>query len=151
MRDSQLVSESECDGWYIDPPPAWVSLHPPNKRTFRVLSSTSDGTRDDFKFTATGVRETGFLIQATRASRFFFRDDAGKLRTHETIAREEVTDLSESPLPAELFVPPRYFRRVLQLPYEVRDARSSPLRFRWEMLKDSFGLARKIKAFSASA
>jgi hypothetical protein len=43
MRDAQLVSESECDGWYIDPPPAWVSLDPPNKRTFRVLSSTSDG------------------------------------------------------------------------------------------------------------
>jgi hypothetical protein len=35
--------------------------------------------------------------------------------------------------------------------YEVRAARSFPLRFRWEILKDSFGLERKIKAFSASA
>lgn len=73
LRDSELASESECDGWYIDAPAAWVNLHPPNARTFCVLSCTSDGTRDEFKFTETGTRETGFLVQARHTHRSFFQ------------------------------------------------------------------------------
>src|SRR5258706_4580450 len=34
-RDSELASESESDGWYIDAPPAWLRLHPPAQQDAR--------------------------------------------------------------------------------------------------------------------
>lgn len=149
LRDSELESESECDGWYIDAPAAWVNLHPPNARTFCVLSCTSDGTRDEFKFTETGTRETGFLVQARHTHRSFFQDDTGSQRTHETASQQEVTELSESPLESRLFVPARDFRRVPHLPDRVRHTPAFWMRLHWEMLKDSFRLRSKIDGFTA--
>jgi len=150
LRDAQLVSESECDGWYIDPPAAWLNLYPPNPGVFCVLSFTSSGTRDDFKFTETGTRETGFLLQSRRIHRSFFVDDGGNLTSREHRTDEEVTEFSESPLKAGLFVPPRDFQRVPRLPDRARYPSRDHMRLRWEMLKDWFSLRGKIDSFAAA-
>jgi hypothetical protein len=149
IRDSQLLSESECDGWYIDPPAAWLNLHPPAKPgTFYHLCAGT-GERDDYKFTEAGDRETGFVLLATRTHKSSFEDETGNLRAHESVHHEEVTELSETPLKPDLFVPPHYFKRVLRLPDGVRYAPAYRLRRRWETLKDSLHLPNKIAKFTA--
>jgi hypothetical protein len=53
-RDSELTSESESDGCYIDAPLAWLNLHPPpDPGTFHTFHAvlSSGGKRDDFRFT----------------------------------------------------------------------------------------------------
>jgi hypothetical protein len=134
-RDSRLLSESECDGWYIDAPAAWVTLHPAKPGSFYHVLSPNNGARDDYKFTQTGTRETGFLVQATRTYKSFF-------------SHEEVTELSETPLEPELFVPPHDFRRVPQLPDKIRSSFSFRTIRRWEMLRDSFRLRNRISRFT---
>ena len=150
LRDSQLLSQSECDGWYIDPPAAWLNLYPPKPGTFCVVSLTSSGTRDDFKFTETGTRETGFLLESRRTHRSFFVDDGGNPTFRETLAQEEVTEFSESPLNAGLFVPPREFQRVPHLPDRARYTSKDHMRLRWEMMKDWFSLRGRIRSFAPS-
>jgi hypothetical protein len=150
-RDSQLCSESECDGWYIDPPPAWLNLHPPPKPGIFYYLSSGTGERDDFKFTEAGKRETGFLLLATRRYKSYFHDESGNSRDHESVQREEITEFSETPLEPELFVPPSDFKRVWQLPDGVRYAQAYRIRLRWEMLKDSLGLPSRIAKFIASS
>jgi len=148
-RDSRLLSESECDGWYIDPPAAWLNLHPPAKPgTFYHLCAGT-GERDDYKFTEAGDRETGFVLLATRTHKSSFEDETGNSRAHESVHHEEVTELSETPLKPDLFVPPHDFKRVLQLPDGVRYAPAYRLRLRWETLKDSLHLPNRIAKFTA--
>lgn len=147
--DSQLLNESETDGWYIDPPAAWLSLYPPSKPgTYSYLSSAT-AERDDYKFTETGNRETGFALVATRTHKSYSEDEIGNSRTHESVHRQEVTELSEAPLGPELFVPPRDFKRVQQLPDGVRYSLPHRIRLRWETLKDSLSLPNRIAKFSA--
>jgi len=146
-RDSQLLTGSECDGWYIDPPAAWLNLHPPPKPgVFHLLSSGVE--RDDYKFTETGKRETGFAILTTRTHRSFFRDETGNSRVHESVHREEVSEFSEAPLEPDLFVPPLDFKRVPQLFDGVRFRLAYRMRLRWEMLKDSISLPDRISRFT---
>ena len=66
------------------------------------------------------------------------------MRSHESSHRDEVTELSEAPLDSEVFIPPRDFKRVMQLPSGTRYSFSNRLRFRWEMLKDSYQLRKKL-------
>jgi len=146
-RDSQLLSESECDGWYIDAPAAWVTLHPTKSGSFYHVLSLNNGERDDYKFTETGNRETGFMVRATRIHKSFFCDDAGIERIHENVSHDEITELSETPHKPELFVPPPDFRRVPGLQKEIRYSFSFRTRRRWEMLKDSFILRNRISRF----
>lgn len=149
IRDSISLSESECDGWYIDPPAAWLNLHPPPKPgTFYQLCSGT-GERDDYKFAEAGNRETGFVLLARRTHKSFFQDATGTARTHEGVHHEEVTEFSETPLEPDLFVPPRDFKRVPQLPDGIRYALAYRLRLRWETLKDSFHLPNRIAKFTA--
>jgi len=149
-RGAQLLSESECDGWYIDPPAAWLTLYPPTKPgTFYHLCSRT-GERDDYKFTEVGKRETGFVLLATRTHKSYFQDETGKLRDHESVDREEITELSETPLEPDLFVPPADFKRVPQLPDGVRYARAYRIRLRWESLIDSLSLPNRIARFTAT-
>jgi hypothetical protein len=122
-RDEQLVNESECDGWYIDPPSAWLTLYPPKPGTLHHLCFGT-GERDDYKFTEVGKRETGLALLSTRRHKSFFQDETGRLREHEAVDREEITEFSESPLPADLFVPPSDFKRVPQLPDGLRYTRA---------------------------
>lgn len=140
-RDSELTSESESDGWYIDAPVAWLNLHPPpNQGVLHVYHVIGAGgnNRDDFRFTENGERETGFLLLVARTNRSYFRDQVGMMRSHESSYRDEVTELTEATLNPEIFIPARDFKRVMQLPGSVLYPLSSRLRFRWEMLKDSY-------------
>ena len=40
---TSIGSESEVDGWYIDPPAAWLRLHPPNQRAYPSHPEISSG------------------------------------------------------------------------------------------------------------
>ena len=148
IRDSRTLSESECDGWYIDPPAAWTNLHPPPKPGAFYYLTAGTGPKDDHKFTEAGKRETGFALLATRTHRSF-RDETGTLNTHESVHREEVTEFSEAPLEPDLFVPPLDFKRIPQLPDGVRYRLVHRIRLRWEMVKDSFSLPSRIVKFTA--
>jgi hypothetical protein len=142
IRDSELMSESESDGWYIDPPPAWLNLHPPNRNAFFVGSGTRK--QDDFTFTQKGERETGLPVSVVRVGRSYFRDQNGLRKSHESSSRNEITAFSEASLDPALFVPPREFKRVMQLPGGMCYPLSTQLRFHWEMLKDSRRLRKNL-------
>jgi hypothetical protein len=146
-RGSQLLSESECDGWYIDAPPAWLTVHPAKPGTFcHVLVNNT--ARDDYKFTGTGQRETGFMVRARRTHKSFIRHEDGSTGIYENVSHDEIAELSETPLQPDLFVPPHDFRRVPQLPNGVRYTFPFQMRLRWEMLKDSFRLRNRIARFT---
>lgn len=140
MRDSELLSESKSDGWYIDSPAAWLNLHPPPKpgTFFHLFAGT--GEIDNYRFTEDGNRETGFVLSITRTYKSSFRDEEQSLRSHESVLRDEVTEFAEVPLEPDLFVPPRDFMRVSQLPDGVRYSLPERMRLSWEMLKDSRSL-----------
>ena len=125
--DARGQSEAEVDGWYIDPPAAWLGLHPPRSGRAYLTATTNPGVMDDVKFTDTGNRETGFPLLVTRTHRSM---------GHTTGHREEVTEFSEAPLDPGLFVPLENFKRVLQLPGAHAYPYGMRIRLRWEMLKD---------------
>ncbi len=146
-RDSEPANESESDGWYIDAPPAWLHLHPPPKKdAFAVFYCLDSGAINwnDSSFTRKGERETGFPVLVTRVDRSYFRHPDGVTRSHESSSRNEVTELSEATLDPAVFIPPRDFKRVTQLAGGRRYPLSNRLRFRWEMLKDSRQLRKKL-------
>lgn len=147
LRDSQVLSESECDGWYIDPPAAWLNLHPP--QTLATFLSCGEGENDDHRFTEIGKRETGFVVQSRQSHKSYSCDETGSLRLHERIRHEEVVEFSEAQLPPDLFVPPGDFRRVPDLPGPNRYRLAYRTRRRWEMLKDAFSLPNKVAGFTA--
>jgi hypothetical protein len=144
--DSELASESESDGWYINVPPAGLALHPPAPQdAFCIFRLGSGSTkRDDFTFTQKGERETGFPVLAARLDRSYFRNPDGIMRSHESSSRNEVTEFSEAVLDPAVFIPPRDSKRVMQLPGGVCYPLSNRLRLRWEMLKDSRQLRKKV-------
>lgn len=147
-RDSEFLSESQMDGWYIDPPAAWLNLHPPLRPgTFTYLSSPTS-ERDDYKFTENGERETGFVLLSTRTDKHVSRDETGNPKEFRSVRREEVTEFSETPLELDLFVPPLEFKRVPQLSNGLGYARRYRMRLRWEMLKDSLSLPKRIARFT---
>ncbi len=143
-RDSELTSESESDGWYIDAPVAWLNLHPPPEPGVFHAVLSSGGKRDDFRFTHKGDRETGFPLLVASTNRSYFRGQNGVMRSHESSYTNEVTEFSEAALDPALFIPPRDFKRVMQLPGGIRYPLSNRLRLRWEMLKDSSELRKKL-------
>jgi len=155
VRDEELLSESESDGWYIDPPAAWENLHPARAGTHTYLT-IGGPLRDEHKFTEEGKPELGFLLLVASTTKSSHPDERGSPHVFEHTDRREVTEMSEDPLPADLFVPPRDFKRVLQLP-EARYAmpyrfrlRSEMyrMRLRWEMLRDSSTLRRRVEQFT---
>lgn len=143
-RDGELLSESESDGWYIDPPMAWLNVYPPKPGVCDLGVSSGMGERDDYKFTETGKSETGFMLLVTRTHKSFLLDQDGTRRVHEAVYRDEVAEFSEAPLHADLFVPPHGYRRVLQLPAGVRYPLPHRVRLCWELLKDRTGWQKKI-------
>ena len=82
-RDSELTSESESDGWYIDAPVAWLNLDRPPEQgafcVFHALVGSGGNKRDDFRFNQNGERETGFPVIVVTAE------------THEIIISEMPT------------------------------------------------------------
>lgn len=145
-RDSQIQGESECDGWYINPPAAWLALHPPPPAgTFTYLASGAE--RDDYKFTEAGKRENGFALFLRRSNKSFLQDEQGNSKSFETTHEEEVTELSEAALTRELFVPPRSCKRVALFQDGMRYRLGYRARFHWELLKDLLVLPRKVAEF----
>jgi len=131
--DDALSRDSEADGWYIDPPAAWLAVHP-SRPGHAILHLRFDTP----VFTDAGPRETGFPMLVTRTHRSSFTDAEGKIRIHTSGDREEITEFSEETLESDLFVPPRDFRRVLRLPGEGPLPLALRMRLRWENLKDTF-------------
>lgn len=117
--------QTEVDGWYIDPPAAWLRLHP-QRDVVAFLGFSTRGKiaeRDEVRFTTSGRRETGFPIVIKRSNQ------AGV----ETVIR-----LSEEALNPALFLPPLDFKHVPRLrPGLSRTHRSFAYqaRLRCELLK----------------
>ena len=126
-------SDTETDGWYIDPPPAWHMLHPPNQRA--VVLASVNGKIPAPVFHDEGPRETGFPLLVTSTHGFTCRDSDGSIRTHTSVDRREVTEIFEEPLDPDVFTPPRYFRRVKRLPGERPMPLRLRLRYGWQRLK----------------
>jgi len=138
LASGRYPSETETEGWYIDPPSAWLALHPPPKPGYHcVLTGSTKNGVDEFKFSHTGPVENGFPLITTMVHHSTYLDPDGSLKVHTHTRRSEVTELSEAVLDSDLFLPPRDFRRVLQLPGELPCSTAHRLRLRWEMLRDS--------------
>jgi hypothetical protein len=135
--DDAASLDSEADGWYIDPPAAWLALHPPI-RGHAIFQAAVGGRTDTPVFTDVGPRESGFPLLVTRTHRSNFKDAAGNIRIHTSEDRDEVIEFSEAPLPADLFVPPREFRRVRRLPDEASMSFALRLRLGWRNFKYKF-------------
>jgi len=129
--------ETEVDGWYIDPPAAWLAIHPPTPGR-AILQVAVNGQVDTPVFTDIGPRESGFPLLIKRTCRSSFRDVEGNMRIHTSEDLEEVTGFSEATLDSGLFVPPRGFRRVSHLPGGRPVPFALRLRVGWENLKDRF-------------
>jgi len=127
--------DSEADGWYIDPPAAWLALHPPI-RGHTILQIGGRTARP--VFTDVGPRESGFPLLVTRTHRSNFKDAAGNIRIHTSEDRDEVIEFSEAPLATDLFVPPREFRRVRRLPAEAPMSFALRMRRGWRNFKYKF-------------
>jgi hypothetical protein len=134
------LTDTEVDGWYIDPPAAWLTLYPSQPGSYSIL--LVNGQFDDPVFTHDGPREMGFPISLTRTHRPNFTDADGNVRDHTSVAREEVTEFSEECLANDLFVPPKNFHRVLQLPGDAPLPFALRMRLGWEKLRDTFAAKR---------
>jgi hypothetical protein len=123
----------ELDGWYIDPPAAWLTLYPPHPGHYAIIHV--HGQFDTPVFTNDGSRETGFPLLFTRTNHDRFTDAAGKVRDNTFVDSQEVTQFSEESIEHDLFVPPREFRRVLQLPGDAPLPFGLRMRLGWEKFK----------------
>ena len=131
-EDDARSGEVEADGWYIDPPAAWRSLHPGSGH---AIFHSGDEIP---VFTDVGPRENGFPLLVRKTDRSMFRDAEGNIRTHTSEYRDEVTEFSEEALDPDLFAPPHDFRRVAQLPGEPAIPFALRMRIGWQNLKHKF-------------
>jgi hypothetical protein len=141
MRTTEKVEpqgdspKTETDGWYIDPPAAWLRLYPQRAGfgyTCAVIGNL--GERDEVRFTRSGAHETGFPLILERR-----RD--GRLEH-----RDKVIELSEDTLDPGLFLPPEDFKPVPQLPSGPcvhRYSLGTRMRLRCLMLMDRPGRVGK--------
>jgi hypothetical protein len=134
------LTETEVDGWYIDPPAAWLMHYPPQNGSYSILHV--NGQFDNPVFTHEGPREMGFPMFLTRTHRSNFTDADGNVRDHTSVDRQEVTEFSEESLAYDLFVPPKDFHRVWQLPGDPPLPISLRMRLGWEKLWDTFAAKR---------
>jgi len=119
---------------------AWLALYPPRSGTYSILHVT--GQFDNPVFTHDEPRETGFPMFLTRTHRFNFTDADGNVRDRTSVDRQEVSESSEVSLVYDLFVPPKDFHRVLQLPGEAPLALALRMRLGWERLRDAVAAKR---------
>src|SRR5258708_9669510 len=82
--------------------------------TFHIFHAvlSSGAKRDDFRFTQTGDRETGFPLFVARTNRSYFRDQDGPMRSHESSDRSEVIEFSEALGPARKRIASRISSRA---------------------------------------
>jgi hypothetical protein len=121
------ITESEGDGWFIDPPAALLQLYPKSGATvYNGLTVQSPWEEDAIRYTRAGPRETGFPIVVTyKIGRF----------------HEKVVELSEDAIDPAMFQPPADFKRVAELPsgrspYHYRYPWETRVWLRWQMLMD---------------
>src|SRR5438552_1652047 len=74
-------SDTEADCWYIDPPPAWLALHPPTPG-HAILQAVVNGRVDTPEFTDIGPCETGFPLLVKRTHRSTLKDPRRKPSFH---------------------------------------------------------------------
>ena len=129
-EDDARYGEAKADCWYIDPPAAWLALHPP-MRGHAIFHSGDDTP----VFTDVGPRENGFPLFVRKTEHSRFRDAEGNIRLHTSEDRDEVTEFSEEALNPDLFVPPRDFRRVSRLPGEPAIPFVLRMRTGWQNFK----------------
>src|SRR5262245_50573420 len=67
-EDDAASSDIDSDGWYIDPPAAWLALHPPTSGHV-ICRFTSSDLIDTPVFTDVGPRENGFPLLVTKTQR----------------------------------------------------------------------------------
>ena len=130
-------SDTEADCWYIDPPAAWLALHPPTPG-HAILQQVVNGKMDTPEFTDIGAREAGFPLLAKSTNRHMLKDPEGNIRTFISEDKEEVVEFSEEPLNPDLFIPPHDFRRVARLPGDPVLRFGVRLRVGWQNLKHRF-------------
>jgi hypothetical protein len=129
-------SETDVDGWYIDPPAAWLALYPPQPGSYSILHV--NGQFDKPVFTHDGPREMGFPMFLARTHRSNFTDADGNIRGHTSVDRQEVTEFSEESLEYDLFVPLKDFHRVRELPGAAPLPFALRIRLSWEKFRDTF-------------
>ena len=78
------------------------------------------------------------VLRSVGSSLWDFKDAAGNIRTHTSKDRDEVIEFSEAPLPADLFAPPREFRRVRRLPEDAPMSFALRIRLGWRNFKYKF-------------
>jgi hypothetical protein len=88
------------------------------------------------------------MVLATRTHKSPVHDESGRARIHESVSRDEIIELSETPLQPELFVPPQDFRRAPHLPSGMPYPLPLQMRLGWEIVKDFFSLQNRIAKFT---
>ena len=78
--DNAGSRDGEADGCYIDPPAAWLALHPPI-RGHAILQIAVGGRTDTLVFTDGGPRETAFPLLVTRTHRSNFERNRERHQT----------------------------------------------------------------------
>ncbi|HKW75672.1 MAG TPA: hypothetical protein VJN64_09125 [Terriglobales bacterium] len=132
-------SESETDGWYIDPSimPEWHRSKSPGIVVASVMSAGNDNCRnktDAIQVHRTGV-DTGFPVQVhTTLHSEIVRGD-GLQQPITSTWGVEVLELKEGPLDPALFEVPADFRRVNQLRSWMASAAPHRPLSGWEWLK----------------
>jgi hypothetical protein len=132
-------SESETDGWYIDPSimPEWRRSKSPGIVVASVMSAGNDNCRnktDAIQVHRTGV-ETGFPVQVhTTLHSEIVRADGSQQAITSTWG-SEILELKEGPLDPALFEVPADFRRVNQLRSWMASAAPRRPLTGWEWLK----------------
>jgi hypothetical protein len=132
-------SESETDGWYIDPSimPEWRRSKSPGIVVASVMSAGNDNCRnktDAIQVHRTGV-ETGFPVQVhTTLHSEIVRADGSQQEITSTWG-SEILELKEGPLDPALFEVPADFRRVNQLRSWMASAAPRRPLTGWEWLK----------------
>lgn len=135
-----LDSESETDGWYIDPSviPEWRRSKSPGIVVASVMSAANDNCRnktDAIQVHHSGV-DTGFPVQVrTTLHSEIVRGDGSPQAITSTWG-SEILELKEGPLDPALFEVPADFRRVNQLRSWIASAAPHRQLSGWEWFKE---------------
>jgi len=133
----QLQSRTTIDGWYIDSSNmprqlraksasySFLSGHSYAYNRWRWSEPTVEVPR--LQVERTGTLPAGLLVSGRTTVQF----ESGS-----SVSTEQVIELSEAPLPDELFRPPSDYRRVISFSNALEPALSTRVRRSWEMFED---------------
>lgn len=109
--------EMEWDGWYIDKQeqPIGRQLHPQSGDQSANVIMTGVGCRDRIEVHRRGVQKPGFPVKLVQTSRTSRLQADGTSKEFTQRWEIEVTELSDAPLDAALFVLPAGFNKVAKI------------------------------------